>query len=150
MDSLKNVASRSHHRLTELDSRGASPTPISQVIWMCSQLWESLISKASTTLPSSMIWELIPPCSVASLSQMRAHSRMEEKPLARLSGPQDYKAGGLPRRKRHRLALPQPQKHGHFLQGLRRRSVSHRRRTLLKRDRGGGNHSLWSPDYINS
>lgn len=65
---------------------------------------------------------------------MRAHSRMEEKPLARLSGPQDYKAGGLPRRKRHRLALPQPQKHGHFLQGLRHRSVSHRRRTLLKRD----------------
>lgn len=39
-----------------------------------------------------------------------------------------------PGRKRHRPALPQPQKQGHFLQGLRYWSVSHRRSTQLKRE----------------
>lgn len=119
---------------------------------MCIQLWQPLdsrISKASTTLSSTMIWELIlgalwPVWSDLGKFQGDGGASSRLLRAAGLSG------WGLRGRERHRPALPQPWKHGHFLQGLRQRSMSHRRHKLLKRDGGGRNHSLWSPGYINS
>lgn len=116
---------------------------------MCSWVWEPLdkmISMASTALPSPMLWKLIPLYSVVSLDRCGQalgwrRSLWQGSPGHWIIRQGDYQA------------LEEEAQAGPA-------SASETRSKVLKRESqekhtveerpGGGNHPLWSPDYINS
>lgn len=121
---------------------------------MCSWVWEPLdkmISMASTTLPSSMLWELIPLYSVVSLDRCGQvlgwrRSLWQGSPGHQIISQGDYQAleeeaqAGPASASETRSLSPRSKV-------LKRESQE--KHTVEER-RGGGNHPLWSPDYINS